>query len=177
MFGFFKKKKPSNALEALIFTVYGNNPPPKRANLKEAITIASEELLMSVIGTQEITTKAESLNSGPIPYSTHDLALSVALHFFKQPKYVPLLKDAQITARSLSLLWLQQLLVAPLLAKTFEDSLYELYRYENADYQFNLGLKYDNGDGVEQDKQKAIEWYSKAAHQGHVNAQFYLGLM
>lgn len=33
MFGFLKKKKPQSALDELIFSIYGNPPPPKRANL------------------------------------------------------------------------------------------------------------------------------------------------
>ena len=42
--------------------------------------------------------------------------------------------------------------------------------------QFNLGLKYDNGEGVPQDDAAAVAWYRKAAEQGHPAAQFNLGL-
>ena len=42
--------------------------------------------------------------------------------------------------------------------------------------QFQLGLLYDNGDGVPRDYAKARQWYEKAAAQGEVKAQFYLGL-
>lgn len=128
MFGFFKKKKPANALDEFIFSVYGNPPPPKRANLEEAITITSDELLMGVVEEQEVRRQAEALNSGPIPYSTHDLALSVALNFFKQPGYVPHLRDAQMMARLQAVQWLQQKLVVPVLVKSFEDVLYKLYK-------------------------------------------------
>ena len=37
--------------------------------------------------------------------------------------------------------------------------------------QFNLGWCYENGKGVKQDWQKAVEWYAKAAEQGYANAQ------
>ncbi|OAV05604.1 hypothetical protein AO379_1461 [Moraxella catarrhalis] len=36
---------------------------------------------------------------------------------------------------------------------------------------------YDEGRGVRQDYQKAVEWYTKAAGQGHAKAQFNLGVM
>ena len=84
MFGFSKKKKPQNALDEYIFAVYGNPPPAKRANLEQAITLASE-LLMGIVPEQDVRTHAVALEAGPIPYSTHDLAISVALNFFKEP--------------------------------------------------------------------------------------------
>lgn len=40
---------------------------------------------------------------------------------------------------------------------------------------YNLGVMYDNGNGVPQDYKKAVEWYTKAAEQGHIYAQFNLG--
>jgi len=43
--------------------------------------------------------------------------------------------------------------------------------------QFNLGLMYDNGQGVSQDYAKALQWYRKAAEQGNVEAQYNLGFM
>lgn len=45
-----------------------------------------------------------------------------------------------------------------------------------AEGQFNLGLCYDNGTGVEKDPQQAVYWYQKAAEQGDASAQFNLGL-
>jgi TPR repeat protein len=42
--------------------------------------------------------------------------------------------------------------------------------------QFNLGLRYYNGQGVLQDYKEAVKWWSKAAEQGHASAQFNLGL-
>jgi hypothetical protein len=128
LFGLFKKRKPTNALEAFIFAVYGNPPPPKRANVEQAITIASDELLMGVVGEGEVRAKALALSSGPIPYSTHDLALSIALNFSKQPEYVPHLGTAQIVARLQALQWFQEGLVAPVLVNSFEHVLYELYQ-------------------------------------------------
>jgi TPR repeat protein len=43
--------------------------------------------------------------------------------------------------------------------------------------QYNLGLMYNNGQGVRQDYAAAMSWYRKAAEQGHVAAQTNLGVM
>ena len=43
--------------------------------------------------------------------------------------------------------------------------------------QYNLGLMYDNGEGVPQDYKIAVKWYRRAAEQGYTNAQNNLGLM
>ena len=45
----------------------------------------------------------------------------------------------------------------------------------DADEQFQLGLKYDLGRGVEQSDAKAVEYYQLAANQGHAQAQCNLG--
>jgi hypothetical protein len=42
--------------------------------------------------------------------------------------------------------------------------------------QFDLGLLYENGDGVPRDYAKAHQWYEKSAAQGGAKAQLYLGL-
>ena len=47
----------------------------------------------------------------------------------------------------------------------------------NADAQYNLGVMYDQGQGVPQDYAAAVSWFRKAADQGYAHAQFNLGLM
>ena len=47
----------------------------------------------------------------------------------------------------------------------------------NADAQFNLGFMYQDGRGLKQSDEKAVEWYEKAAKQGDADAQYYLGLL
>ena len=42
--------------------------------------------------------------------------------------------------------------------------------------QYNLGVCYINGDGVEQDGKEAVKWFRKAAEQGDADAQYNLGL-
>ena len=43
--------------------------------------------------------------------------------------------------------------------------------------QYNLGVRYEDGQGVPKDLEKAAELYQKAANQGHAGAQFNLGLL
>ena len=43
--------------------------------------------------------------------------------------------------------------------------------------QYNLGVMYDNGQGVPQDYAEAAKWYRLAAEQGHATAQYNLGWM
>ena len=47
----------------------------------------------------------------------------------------------------------------------------------NADAQFNLGLMYRNGEGVQQDHEESAKWFRRAAEQGHAGAQSRLGFM
>lgn len=124
---FGSKKKPETAMDLLIKTMYGDPPPPKRANLSEAVGLAND-LLMGEVTEREIVTLATQLNSGPIPYSTHDLALSVALSFFKDPARISRLRTAQLMARMSMIEWLQEKKVAPLLVQSVEDTLYKLYK-------------------------------------------------
>ncbi|MDY0351880.1 MAG: tetratricopeptide repeat protein [Desulfobulbaceae bacterium] len=46
-----------------------------------------------------------------------------------------------------------------------------------AEAQFKLGALYKNGEGVEQNYDKALEWYTKSAEQGYADAQVILGAM
>ena len=47
----------------------------------------------------------------------------------------------------------------------------------NVNAQCNLGEMYYDGDGVPQDYQEALKWFSLAAEQGHASAQRDLGEM
>lgn len=44
----------------------------------------------------------------------------------------------------------------------------------NAEGQYSLGNCYDFGEGIKQDKGKAVEWFTKSAEQGNADAQFAL---
>lgn len=45
----------------------------------------------------------------------------------------------------------------------------------DAKAQFDLGWRYNNGDGVEKDLSKTYEWWAKAAEGGHAEAMYLLG--
>lgn len=47
----------------------------------------------------------------------------------------------------------------------------------NANAQYNMGVLYDRGYGVERDYDKARKWYKKAAAQGYAKAAHNLGVM
>ena len=104
MFG-FGKKKPKTVLDQFIFAVYGNPPPAKRANVKQAIALACDDLLLGLIDREAVRKHTLDLAATPIPYSTHDLAVSAALNFFKDPQYIPYLGTAQLAARMQAMLW------------------------------------------------------------------------
>ena len=58
-----------------------------------------------------------------------------------------------------------------------KDNILELANEGDACAQNNLGLMYQNGRGVEQSDEKAVEWFLKAAEQGDADAQYELGVM
>lgn len=47
----------------------------------------------------------------------------------------------------------------------------------SADSLYMVGLMYDRGEGVKQDKKEAAQWFRKAAELGDVRAQYRLGQM
>jgi TPR repeat protein len=47
----------------------------------------------------------------------------------------------------------------------------------DAEAQYNLGVLYDEGAGVDKDLSSAAGWYRKAAEQGFMDAQTNLGIM
>ncbi|MDD4060451.1 MAG: tetratricopeptide repeat protein [Kiritimatiellae bacterium] len=40
-----------------------------------------------------------------------------------------------------------------------------------AQAQFEIGYRYEKGNGVEKNEEEAMKWYRKAAEQGHAAAQ------
>ncbi len=119
MFGVFKKKSPS-ALDALIRTVYGTNPPLARADLGRACILAHEELLGEMITEPEVSKCARQLFEGPIPYSTHDLAVATSLNFLKKPELSAQLWHVQAQAREKVAHWASEGKVVKPLAESFE---------------------------------------------------------
>ena len=52
-----------------------------------------------------------------------------------------------------------------------------IYRNGKAEDQLKYGKMYADGNGVDQDYAKALNWYHRAADQNHPKAQFKLGVM
>lgn len=65
---------------------------------------------------------------------------------------------------------------SPVFSASFEETKHAAEQGDAA-AQFFLGTMYYNGQGVQQDYQKARQWYEKAAAQGESSAQFCLGLL
>ncbi len=74
------------------------------------------------------------------------------------------------------LLCLFGLLLSVALAASLDETRKKAERGE-AVAQYELGVKYDNGDGVPKDYAEAMKWYRKAAEQGKPIAEFALGVM
>jgi hypothetical protein len=132
MFSWFKKKRAPNAMDAFIAATYPRGAK-KTADLQLAIQLASNDLLARRFAIEDIQLHAEMLNAGPVPYSTHDLAASIALALFRS---VPVsaregLTDVQLTARMAVSAWTQEGKVVPALALAFENALYTDYHPTN----------------------------------------------
>ena len=56
------------------------------------------------------------------------------------------------------------------------SALLPLAREGNTVAQYNVGVMYSNGLGIEKNEPEAVKWYRKAADHGHANAQVNLGL-
>jgi len=59
-------------------------------------------------------------------------------------------------------------------AKSLPD-LRKLAGQGEADAQWQMGVRYHNGEGVPRDDAQAMQWFLRAAEQGHVTAQATLG--
>jgi len=114
-------------MDVFIRTMYGDPPPPKRGKVGES-TVLAGELLLDVVSAKQIAETADELSSGTTPYLTHDLAVSVALKYFKDPVWIPKLGTAQLMARVTVLEWFKEGKVARLFVESFEDVLYKTYK-------------------------------------------------
>jgi hypothetical protein len=115
-------------MDAFIGMIYGANPAPKSADLERSIIIAHEDLLLERVPLSKVKRLARELFEGPIPYSTYDLAVSIALAFFKAPQFMRMLEDCQIPARLQVANWAKNRKVVSPLAESFEVVLYRIYK-------------------------------------------------
>ena len=78
MFCLFTTRSTS-AMDDLIKAVYRDEPPWKSADVAQAVRLAANDLLCGTTDLDRLMSLAKELYAGPIPYSTHDLAISLAL--------------------------------------------------------------------------------------------------
>jgi hypothetical protein len=125
------KKRSSTAMGALIDATYGRNAK-KTANVVEAVALASNDLLLGRFDKEDIEELAVALSNGPMPYSTHDLAASVALGLLRKVPYESrkAFFDVQLRARMAIGSWVAEGKLSPLLAQAFEQTLYKYYHPE-----------------------------------------------
>lgn len=126
-----KSSKPETAFDSFIHALYGNNPPPRTAVLSDAIQIAHDDLLLGVIPLKEITQVAKAQFDSGIPYSTYDLAFSVALHFFREHPVKKELFVAQLASISILGDAVVDGQLNPVLAETFQNYTYTAYHPDN----------------------------------------------
>ncbi len=115
-------------MDEFIHITYGNPPPKRTADDIEAVLIAQDDLMGGIIDIEEVSEYSWELKDSPIPYSTNDLAVSIAVHFFRQEENIVFLEDAQLTARIKIFEWLSNGMINIHIAKSFEDILYRLYK-------------------------------------------------
>ena len=56
------------------------------------------------------------------------------------------------------------------------DLLSKATRASHAWVQYDLGTRYDNGNGIPKDHTEAVRWYRPAADQAYISAQYILGV-
>jgi TPR repeat protein len=61
--------------------------------------------------------------------------------------------------------------------KNYAQALKEFKAAGSKDSNYNLGVMYFKGEGVKPDRLQGLEFFKKAAEQGHANAQFILGTL
>lgn len=81
--------------------------------------------------------------------------------------------------RTFRVLFLSLFMAAAALAQTngIDPALLAKAQAGVAAAEFQIGYKYETGEGVPQDCTKAAFWYRKAADQGDANAQYNLALL
>jgi hypothetical protein len=114
-------------MDGLVKLASNNHAPKKTANLDDAIRLADQTLLQQRIPLTSVVEKAKQLFNGPMPYSTHDLAVATALGYLKDPELLQTFRDVQSNARNEVARWQREGRLNPMLAETFEAVLESRY--------------------------------------------------
>ena len=117
-----------SVLDEFVDAIQSSSNGNSKADLDLAVDRAYTHLLCKVVGMDEVNAKAVELISSSVPYSTNDLALSVALHFFKRDDLKDLLSESQLFARLKLQDWIREKSVNLVIANSFEELLYTKYK-------------------------------------------------
>ncbi len=90
---------------------------------------------------------------------------------------IPSARKYRLLKQGLSVLFGFGFAAVAFVAQLSATSLYEAAEKGDAEAQFNLGMMYSTGLGVEKEEAAAFRWIQKAADQGHGEAELILGLM
>ena len=91
------------------------------------------------------------------------------------PHLKPINKIPRLIRIAAAVLVASGLAVMVLSAQDDLDTVRQAAEQGDARAQFNLGIMYDNGEGVLKDEAEAAKWYRLAAEQGLADAQHNLG--
>ncbi|WP_307781402.1 tetratricopeptide repeat protein [Psychrobacter sp. H8-1] len=87
---------------------------------------------------------------------------------------MPLFKNSFISKTTIFLV--AAMFSVSAIAMDFRQNL-RLANQGNASAQYNLGVMYYKGKGVQKNNAKAVEWFKQAAKQGHTKSQYNLEIM
>jgi hypothetical protein len=124
----FTKEKKRSLLDDFNDVVNSASVGKSNADINLAIELAHTELLCKVISKNEISKLANEISIEQIDLSTNDLALVTALFFFSKVELKESLNEVQFLARLKLQEWIQAKSVNLIVAKMFEDTLYNKFK-------------------------------------------------
>ena len=116
-------------IDAIAHRAHGQQRPS--TDLRQAVSLAHGYLLQQGVDLRDVHNHAAALLSGPMPYSTHDLAAATALAFLKHAHYKASLSTCQTTARSRVANWKTAGMINAMLADAFEETVRSCYECED----------------------------------------------
>lgn len=120
----------------------------------------------------DASVKIDGKSSGTTPSVINDILIGTHTVRIEKEGYEPMETKVNITEGQTAVL------NGSLKELPKEDLSLIRYRAEagDAEAQYELGRKYDFGEGVTKDSYEAVKWYRMAAEQGNVKAQYNLGV-
>jgi hypothetical protein len=113
------------AMDDFIKTVYGDGAV-RTAVPDVATRLAARLLMRGRIPGRAVEELCGQLCAGPMPYSTEDLAVAIALNFFRKPELSRTLRGAAAKASVQALLWKVEGRIAPALCESFRQALHPI---------------------------------------------------